>query len=395
MRLKQTKYLIILLSVLLLSCEKIWKNSNNYPISYFHSWPMYQHDPQHTGRSPYKGIQYGRIKWKINVEETNYSSVSTPIVDREGIIYIGTMHEGLVAITPEGNIRWKFTVSAPIESTPAINKDGIIYFACRDQYFYAITRDGTLEWKYLTPLEMGRINPIIGDDGTVYFVADSAYAFTPEGKIKWNLPNMRPINWPNYSTPALDHRGYIYMGLDDEHLFIVKPDGTIWKKIKKGYLSISSPVIDEQNNVYYYTGTGIKLVALDDEANFRWEQEFNYGGSTSPVVSKNGSTLYLPLWWNFAAFNTTDGSVKWSWCSYDMYVKINNSPILDSDDNVYIGVGQNLIVFNPEGEILHKILLTEEDISKPGTEKAYSSPVLCNNRVVYIKTSHGNLCAIE
>ena len=34
-------------------------------------WPMLQHDPQHTGRSPYKGPETPELKWKYQIAGFN------------------------------------------------------------------------------------------------------------------------------------------------------------------------------------------------------------------------------------------------------------------------------------------------------------------------------------
>jgi len=342
---------------------------------------MYQHDAQHTGRSPHAGPKYGRIKWKINIG----AYISAPSIDKEETLYLGSLDGGLYAVNSDGSIKWKFYTSEYVGSTPAIDNNGTIYFACADKYFYALNNNGTLKWKYLTTKEMYRISPIIDDKGTIYLVADSAYAFTSEGKIKWVLPMGKNIDFINPAVPAISHRGYIYIGLDNEHLYIVKPDGSIWKKIKKGYLSIASPAIDNKDNTYYYSSTNISLVSINGLGNLRWEIQLSYGGSISPVITRDNKTIYFPLSTYLVAFNS-NSTVKWDWSSNESRAQFTNSPIIDGEGNIYIGGVNYLFIFSSEGELKNKIYLGDS---------AISSPVLSHDRIVYITDVNGNLYAIE
>jgi len=51
-------------------------------------WPMFLHDPQHTGRSPYRGPQEGKVEWLFDAGIWVYSS---PVIDLDGSIYFGVL----------------------------------------------------------------------------------------------------------------------------------------------------------------------------------------------------------------------------------------------------------------------------------------------------------------
>ncbi|MEM2089043.1 MAG: PQQ-binding-like beta-propeller repeat protein, partial [Thermoproteota archaeon] len=50
-------------------------------------WPMFMHDLQHTGRSPYLGAQTNNTRWRF---QTGGWIVSSPAIGYDGTIYVGS-----------------------------------------------------------------------------------------------------------------------------------------------------------------------------------------------------------------------------------------------------------------------------------------------------------------
>ena len=48
-------------------------------------WPMFRHDLQHTGRSPYGSIQKPIVKWTF---QTQGPVTSSPAIGEDGTIYL-------------------------------------------------------------------------------------------------------------------------------------------------------------------------------------------------------------------------------------------------------------------------------------------------------------------
>jgi len=379
--------IFLLFNFLILRCE-----NENFALLDEHPWPMYQHDAQHTGKSPYVGPKYGKIKWKINIG----ALFSTPVIDKKGVIYLGSMQGGFYAINPDGSIKWYFPTSKGIFSTPAIDKNGNIYFGCEDKYFYSLDNNGCLNWKYLTTMRIIRISPIIDDRGTIYLLADSAYAFNSEGMKKWTLPLEKNLETKHRAVPTIDNLGNIYMSLDKFFLYIISPQGIIINRIDYDCLTIGSPVIDRFNNIYCISPSKICFSGFQYQGKLKWSiQLFNIGiyqfGSSSPALSKYENTVYMPSDAYLLAFDVADGTLKWDWFTRDLYSPISNSPITDYNGDIYVGGGYYLLIISPEGELKNSIKLEHFTIS---------SPVLGYDRVLYITaididTNQGFLYAIE
>ena len=64
-------------------------------------WPMFLHDPQHTGCSPYNSPSTPALMWSY----ATGGGVSTPSIDPDGTVYIAS--KGLYALTPDGILKWR------------------------------------------------------------------------------------------------------------------------------------------------------------------------------------------------------------------------------------------------------------------------------------------------
>ena len=102
-------------------------------------WPMFHHDLQHTGRSPYLGPQSPTLAWKFRTASDVNSS---PAIGADGTIYFGSRDNYLYALNPDGTLWWKFRTGDAVRSSPAIGEDGTIYVGSDDGYLYAINDSG-------------------------------------------------------------------------------------------------------------------------------------------------------------------------------------------------------------------------------------------------------------
>jgi len=89
------------------------------------AWPTFQHDIQHTGRSEFTVPNNLTRKWATYVGGRQGKIEYPPSVSADGTVY-QTIWEGnsVVAIKPDGTIKWSFTAGGSIYSPPTIGADG-------------------------------------------------------------------------------------------------------------------------------------------------------------------------------------------------------------------------------------------------------------------------------
>ena len=58
---------------------------------------------------------------------TGNGIASSPVIDSEGIIYVGSNDRNLYAIDGNGSLKWSFYTDGPIRTAPAIDNNRTIY----------------------------------------------------------------------------------------------------------------------------------------------------------------------------------------------------------------------------------------------------------------------------
>ena len=157
---------------------------------------------------------------------------SCAAIDTNGNVYItcsGTTNYQdfsggkLVALSPQGKIKWEFKTFCDIKSSPAIGNDGTIYFGARDRKFYAVSGAGKGKWTFATE---GWIDssPAIATNGNLYFGGwdGKFYALNASGSKIWEFSTGGPID----SSPAIEADGTIYFGSHDSKFYALNPDGS-------------------------------------------------------------------------------------------------------------------------------------------------------------------------
>ena len=131
----------------------------------------------------------GSVKWTVdNIGGGNAFFALGP----DGTIYVSSQWH-LFALNPDGSVKWDYSGSL-FYSAASTAPDGTIYVVGRSPgRLLALNPDGSTKWQFTYSGITGSWSPSVGDDGSIYFVAD------------FDDPNN-----PNYS-----------------HLFSISPDGTL------------------------------------------------------------------------------------------------------------------------------------------------------------------------
>lgn len=327
-------------------------------------WPMFQHDPQHTGRSSFNGPNAPQIKW---IYETEEEVSSSPVIGSDGTIYFV---EGgfeitqnfdssayLVALDPNGTLKWKFQLGANTGITsPAIGEDGTIYIhrttPSRPLFgqaaFIAINSDGTLKWKY-EATELFSPNPpspAISDDGTIYvpFAEMFLYAFSPSGEIKWifSSPTISSIN----SSPAIGIDGTIYVTDAASFLYAIDNQGSLkWQYELSFGSGDGSPCVGSDGTIYV-SDYNDSLCAINPNGSLKWKLFFICRDHT-PAIGSDG-TIYIggtvPPKGGLYAIDP-NGIIKWR----NQYGSMSSYTVIDENSTIYVRMNNSLAAINPDG----------------------------------------------
>jgi outer membrane protein assembly factor BamB len=305
-------------------------------------WPMFRHNHRHMGSSPYDtSANPGKLKWSFTTGNIIFSS---PAIDSDGTIYIGSNDDKLYAINPDGTEKWSFGVGDNIRSVPAINSDGIIYVGSDDNNLYAINPDGTEKWSFTTRNEIYS-SPVIDSIGTIYVGSGSKlYAISPNGTERWNYVTIGGV----ISSPAIDSNGTIYVGSSHpgNKLYAINTNGTEkWNFSADGDV-YSSPAIGSDGTIYVGS-VGRKLYAIYPNGTEKWNLTTGDQIDSSPAIGFDGTIYVGSRDYRLYAINP-NGTTKWSFTTGNFIYF--SSPAIGSEGTIYIGSQDNkLYAINPDG----------------------------------------------
>ncbi|MDI6787759.1 MAG: PQQ-binding-like beta-propeller repeat protein, partial [Planctomycetota bacterium] len=219
---------------------------------------------------------------------------SSPVIDDDGTIYIGTLDNKLYAVNHNGSFKWAFTTGAQIWSSPAIGPDGTIYVGSLDNKLHSLHKNSTLKWQFSTG---GGIysTPVVGSNGVVYVGSfdGSFYAVNSDGSQKWRVATGGQI----WSSAALRNNRVVF-GSDDGSLYSVNTNNSADKwQYPIGTKIRSSPTIDADGHIYFGADDG-KLYCLSETGallNEDWPSQVSTGTIRSSVALADAitSTLYV------------------------------------------------------------------------------------------------------
>jgi outer membrane protein assembly factor BamB len=303
--------------------------------------------------------------WTLRLSD--YRADSSPAIAPDGTIYQANFAGKLLAITPQGKVKWTFQINSEIKSSPAIAEDGTIYFGARDRKFYAVTPRGKLKWTFPTGAWIDS-SPAIAGDGTIYFGSwdTNFYALKPDGSKKWVFPTGNII----VSSPAIGGDGTIYFGSHDKKFYALRPDGKLLWSFPTGGPIISSPAIGADGTIVF-TSTDGNLYALKPDGTERWRLHTGGANGSSPVLDENGN-IYIQInkcWFSF----TSQGTKRWLWCG-----------ALDVDDSAAVAAN-GAVCFSVPWRRLYALQQNGAELWHVDTVgNVNASPVIGSNGTIYV-----------
>lgn len=279
----------------------------------------------------------GRVKWRYQAGREIWSS---PAVADDGTIYFGSRDRCLYALTPAGQLKWKFPTAAWVDSSPAIGADGTVYFGSWDNSFRAVSPDGKLKWSFATS-NVITTSPVITGDGTICFGSHdhNFYALTPVGGLKWSFSTGAEID----GAASIARDGTIYFASTDGNLYALRPDGSQLWKLHTGSFTATQPVLDAAGNLYL--AAGHDQLAVDPAGRVIWRHPTDLLLDLTWAVAGNGTVYASRPWLAISAMNRTNW---WPpvWVG-QMSLNLASSPTVNADGVVYACDGYFLNAFHP------------------------------------------------
>jgi outer membrane protein assembly factor BamB len=323
-------------------------------------WPKFRRTSRQDGRSPVVPTLAGGHLWTF---QTGKGIFSTPVVDGDGTIYVGSADRTFYAIRADGTLAWSRLTGEIIDSSALLDDRGRIYFGSGDGHLYALDRTtGDEVWTFAadTPATLGfglinwfEGNVAIGGDGTLFVPNDNflTYALArDDASERWRFKT----NDQTWSLPAVDPAtGRLYIANNvifgaNTFALDASTGASVWSAGTKGSIP-ASPLLTADGRVVVGGFDG--FVRAYDAATGAVEWQFGardhvYG---SPGELPDGTIVQPSADGSVYGLDPASGAIRWQ---FDTRDAIRSSPAIDGDGNTYVGAGDGrLYVINPDGTL--------------------------------------------
>jgi len=321
-------------------------------------WPMYRHDPAHTGFTDSKVPVAPNLLWKFS----SGGVASAPAVV-SGKAFFGSWNSKFFALDAEnGKVIWEIETNKLIHTSSPTVVDGIVYFGTGGYdpilgELYAVNADnGEIIW--VENFSYSIDSSVFVDEKMVYFATDEdntvRAVYRENGTQAWSF---KTGNWIYTSSPLVIENT-LYIGSMDGYIYALDAkDGTLkWKYYAGGRIDSTPTAVGK----IIYFGSGIvngetwAVHALDTSTGSPiWIQQLDYPVRSSPAIS--GEKLFVGAGSEavekgengiFYCMSLHDNLVFWSVPSYGDYVGHLSAAV--TDNAVIITLSKKLLALDPD-----------------------------------------------
>jgi outer membrane protein assembly factor BamB len=341
--------------------------SYNIPLDSRCPWAKFRANELNNGRSPVKPVQNDSKPWSYRTGKGIFSS---PVVDENGVCYVGSADHTFYAINEDGTIKWSIKTGEIIDSSALIDDKGLIYFGSGDANVYCADKDtGEIVWKSQadTTEEVEKkynivtynVNWFEGNIGMLptgeLLAPNDNYLVYRVNRETGEMENAYLANEMVWSVPSVNastNRLYFascYQIL--KNVFSYDMDGARkWLSGSFGTVAATTMLTSDKANGAVVVGSfdGYVRAFAQDNGKLLWKVGTRDHIYASPAQLSDGTIIQASTDGTVYAINA-DGKVIWQ---FDTLEPIRSSPAVDGNDNIYFGSGEGkLYCINKDGTL--------------------------------------------
>lgn len=372
--------------------EQSLASNSNYDNG--NEWPMFHHDPQHTGYIKSKAPSNNNVRWSKKISSVYLISA----VVRNKVLFTVSDENIVYALdTYNGREIWNFNMGnsryAHRPVSPAIYNDILVVGSLDGKIYGVNIKNGEEIWRFETlnsygnnvispPTIEGSMTYIGGRtcgmrlDLPNYTIPNKVYALdTYTGKEIWNYTTIDDASSPTVTNGKVffESHGKIY-ALDK------------YRGVELWNFSAHGPIITKNDLIYVTNSHENPLYALDQSTgSILWKSSSGSMGVRIDDMVANDEVIITSSSGRIFAVNITSGEELWNFgTGYGMnYLAL-------ADDDVVVGSSQLFILDIADGNIIWSYNVSVEGLKSH--HYLWFSPAIANG-VIFVGAGNGMLYA--
>jgi outer membrane protein assembly factor BamB len=359
-------------------------------------WPKFRANALQNGRIALKPvIDPAARPWSF---PTGKGVFSSPVIDKDGTVYVGSADQTFYAIDRFGQEKWRVQTAGIIDSSALLDSKGRVYFGSGDGRVYAADRaDGTLLWTFCAQtigevrrefgIEPHNVNWFEGNigllpDGTLLAPNDNYVVYGIDrdtGKRSTQYLSNEMV----WSLPAVNAAtGRLFFGSTNFALrtlfsYDIGSGAREWVRGGLGSVAATSLLTSSKANGGVVVGgfDGYLRAYKQSGGQEVWRSGLRDHIYASPAQLSSGLLIQPSADGTVYAIDPKDGHIVWA---FDTLEPIRSSPAVDGNDVIYVGSGEGrLHAINPDGTLRFAYALIDDE-----RNDLNSSPALGNEGIV-------------
>jgi outer membrane protein assembly factor BamB len=346
------------------------KYSYAVPLDPDSPWPKFRANELQNGRSPVlPAADPAARPWSF---ATGKGIFSSPVVDGEGTVYVGSADRVFYALGRDGSLKWKFETGGIIDSAALLDDRGRVYFGSGDQYLYCLDRGtGKVIWTFKShsPAEVlkefgVKAYNLVWFEGNVGMLPDGTILAGNDNYLLYALDRDSGGRKTQYignemvwSLPAVNAKtgrlffGTDFMALKNIFCFDIGGGGPRWTAGGLGTVAATPLLTSDRKSGGVLLGgfDGYLRAFAQDSGKQLWKFGARDHIYASPAQLSDGTIIQPSADGTVYALDPRNGRLKWA---YDTSEPIRSSPAVAGDDSIYVGGGDGrLLCIGPDGKL--------------------------------------------
>ena len=354
--------------------------TSSIPLDPSSPWPKFRANALQNGRATVSSRPDPQARpWTYTTGKGIFSS---PVVDAEGTVYIGSADQVFYAIRRDGSLKWKFRTGEIVDSSALLDDRGRVYFGSGDQHVYCLDRDSGGEiWSFRahSPEEVTKLfgvetHNVAWFEGNVGMLPDGSLLAPDDNCLVYAIDRDSGAAKTQYagnemiwSLPAVNARtgriffGTTYLAAKTVFAYDTATGKRRWTSGGLGSVAATPLLTSDRADGAVVVGgfDGYVRAYAQDTGRQLWAHGARDHIYASPAQLADGTIIQPSADGTVYALDPRTGRELWA---FDTLEPIRSSPAVGGDGLIYVGSGEGrLFCIEPDGKLRWSFRCIDDD----------------------------------